>query len=112
MQALSKLNPDILHNILLILCYLLAALGVLKIALYLLMSLTPGIWEKLIEKENNLYLRLGLLSKKGSQTYKKMERSPWAKAFFGCGGLATVFVALLIIAIVHWMQKLTTSFPN
>jgi len=107
MQALSNLNPERLHSILLFLCYLLIALGVLKIALYLLMALTPGIWEKLIAMENAFYVRRGFLSEKGSETYKKMERSGWTKAFFGCGGLALILLALLVIALVRWMQTLT-----
>ncbi len=109
MPDLSSLNPDLLHSLLLTLCYILVALGVLKIALYLLMTFVPGIWEKLIEKENAFYVRTGLLSKKGAETYKKVERSVWAKAFFGCGGLATILAALIVIAIAHWMQTLTAT---
>ncbi len=107
MQALAELNPDILHQILLFLCYLLVALGILKIAIYLLMTLSPGIWEKLIEKENNFYIRIGLFGKKGSETYKKFERSTWTKAFFGCGGLAIIFLAILVITLARWIQTLT-----
>jgi len=105
MQALS--SPDFLLSLLLYLCYLLITLGTLKIALYLLMTLAPKAWEKLITKENAFYLRTGLLSKKGSEVYKNLERSPWAKAFFGCGGLAVIFLALLVIALARWMQTLT-----
>ncbi|MFK5924355.1 MAG: hypothetical protein QM496_19440 [Verrucomicrobiota bacterium] len=110
MSELSNINPDLLHKLLLTLCYILIALGVLKIALYLLMTFTPGIWEKLIEKENAFYMRIGLLSKKGAETYKNVERSVWAKAFFGCGGLATILAALIVIAIARWMQTLTATF--
>jgi hypothetical protein len=104
MQALS--SPDFLFPLLLYLCYLLIALGTLKIAFYLLMTLTPKVWEKLIARENAVYVRCGLLSKKGSEAYKKLECSPWTKAFFGCGGLAVIFFAILAIALVHWMQTL------
>lgn len=106
MQVLSNLNPDRIAAILLILCYSLVALGIIKIALFLIMTVTPGIWEKLSDKENAFYIRIGLLSEKGSETYKKLERGPWAKAFFGCGGLALMLLAILVIAIVRWMQLL------
>lgn len=104
MQALS--SPDFLFPLLLYLCYLLIALGILKFVLYLLMTLSPKIWEKLIDKENAFYVRSGLLSEKGSEAYKKLERSPWTKAFFGCGGLAVIFFAILAIVLVRWMQTL------
>lgn len=106
MQAPSNLNPEHLNTILLTLCYLLVALGILKIALFLFMTLAPGVWEALIKKENAFYIRIGILSEKGSRTYKKLERSPWTKAFFGCGGLATILLSLLVIAFVRWMQLL------
>ena len=106
MQALSDLNPATLHAILLTLCYVLVAIGVLKIALFLLMTLTPGIWEALIKKENAFYVRIGLLNKKGSVIYTKLERGPWAKVFFGCGGLAIILFAALIIAFVRLVQSL------
>ncbi len=100
-------SSDLLFSLLLYLYYLLIALGILKIALYLLMTLAPKAWEKLIEKENAFYIRSGLLSKKGSEVYKNFERSPWAKAFFGCGGLAVIFLALLVIAIARWVHTLS-----
>ena len=107
MQFINELNVDVLHRILLILCYLLVALGILKIILYLIMALSPSLWEKIIHKENAFYMRLGLFGKKGSETYKKLERSAWTKAFLGCGGLITVFMALIVIALVHWMKSFT-----
>ena len=106
MQALSDLNPATLNAILLSLCYLLIAIGILKIALFLLMTLTPRLWDALIKKENALYIRMGLLNKKGSEIYTELERGPWAKAFFGCGGLAVIFFAVLIIAFVRLIQSL------
>ena len=106
MQALSDLNPATLHAVLLTLCYLLVAIGILKIALFLIMTLTPRIWEALIKKENELYIRIGLLNKKGSEIYTNIERGPWAKAFFGCGGLAIILFAVLIIAFVKLVQSL------
>jgi len=106
MQALSDLNPAYLHAILLTLCYLLLAIGIIKIALYVLMTLTPGIWETLIKRENAFYIKIGVLSEKGSDFYKKIQRSVWTKAFFGCSGLATIFFALAIILLVRWMQTL------
>jgi len=107
MQAPFNLSPERLNAILLILCYVLVAIGIIKIALYLIMTLTPGIWEALIKKENAFYIRIGLLNEKGSDTYKKLERGPWAKAFFGCGGLAVIFLAVLAIAFARLMQSLT-----
>ena len=104
MQAFS--HPDKLYPLMLILCYLLVALGLIKIALYLIMSLTPGIWDALTTKENAFYIRIGLLSEEGSKAYKKMEHSPWAKAFFGCGGLALILLAVLSLAFFRWLQSL------
>lgn len=106
MQALLDLDPAFLHNILLTLCYILLAMGLLKISLFVLMTLTPGVWEWLIKKENAFYIRIGLLNKKGSEVYTKLERGPWAKAFFGCGGLVVIVFALLIIALTRWLQTL------
>ncbi|MCF6312900.1 MAG: efflux RND transporter permease subunit [Verrucomicrobiales bacterium] len=111
MSSLTQLDPDLLHRILLTLCYLLIALGILKLALFVLMTLTPSLWEKLIKKENALYRRLGILSEKGSQAYLKMERSVWTKAFLGCGGIATIVAALIVIAIAHWMQSFISAYP-
>lgn len=111
MPSLSQLDPDLLNRILLTLCYILIALGILKLALFVLMSLTPSLWEKLIKKENALYIRLGILSEKGSQSYQKMERSVWTKAVLGCGGIVTIAVALIVIAIAHWMQIFFSAYP-
>ena len=111
MEALSNLNPDRLTAFILILCYLLIAIGIIKLALFLLMILTPGIWETLIEKENAFYVRIGLMNEKGSEVYKKLERGPWAKAFFGCGGIATILIALFVIFLARLMNSVT-NWPN
>jgi len=106
MQALSNLNQDHISLLILSICYLLALLGILKIGLYLLMTFSPSLWEALIKKENAFYIRIGLISEKNSESYKKLERSRWTKAILGCGGLATISIALLIIYFVRWILAL------
>ncbi|MDF1816575.1 MAG: hypothetical protein P1V20_30515 [Verrucomicrobiales bacterium] len=90
---LSLIDPEIGIPIIIWLGWLMVALGVLKIVVYLIGEISPGAWDKI-----------------KSPTIKKLLTGKGNRLLFGLGGLVTVifgFGAIGIALLIRYLHSLT-----
>lgn len=84
-------HMDLMLRLIFVLSWLLIALGVFKIGIYLLGELSPGIYSKI-----------------KTETYRKLLTGKGNRLLFGLGGLITVLLGALFLGLgflARWLDS-------